>query len=356
MKQRIVVMQAIAGIALLTLFIAPIEAKAVKWEKEVSGEKMVIQPFAFSQITAEALDGVATGTEDDGLRFGADRVRIGYKFSWGKVISNLQLDFNRGDISQKKEGGLPEVIKDAVVGYKFHQAAKFQVGMFKTPVGMDFNTSGKKLDITKRGVEKQLVLERSMGAMVSGSDIGNTGLGYDVGVFNPTNRSSAVSAGDPGDQQAYAGRIRYDLAKTLHAEASYGVSEGAGGPGTEDYTVWDVALAYWWRALTFKAEYIDGTDIRGTEGTDQNVWYAHAGYRFLPMFEGLVRHYQAEEDPNGTDLGNTFFGLNVFLKPEKPEAARIQINYVMAGGDEQDWNGLGGYTDDALLLQYQISF
>ena len=78
-----------------------------------------------------------------------------------------------------------------------------KVGEFKTPVGMDFNVSGKKLDITQRGVEKKLVLERSLGAMVSGRKIGDM-FSYDIGVFNPTNRSSAVSSGVLGDGLAYA--------------------------------------------------------------------------------------------------------------------------------------------------------
>lgn len=354
MKPRTDVVQAIAGIAFLSLVLLPVEAGAVKWEKEIGGETLSIQPFGFMQITAEALDGTASGDDDDSVRFDADRVRLGYNLSWGKVFNKLQLDFNRNDIS-KKTAGLPEIIKDALVGYTFHEAAKFQIGMFKTPVGMDFNVSGKKLDITKRGMEKSLVLERSLGAMMSGSKIG-PGFGYDVGIFNPTTRSSAVTGGDAGDQQGYAARLRYDLDKALHAEISYGASEEAGGVGTEDYAVWDLAAAYYWRDLTLKAEYIAGSNVRGADGRDQTVWLAHAGYRFHPMFEGIVRHYQGETDPSNTSLGNTFFGLNIFLKPDKKEAARIQVNYVLASGDKDDWSGIGGYTDDALLVQFQVSF
>ncbi|MEJ2690565.1 MAG: porin [Deltaproteobacteria bacterium] len=331
--------------------VLPSNAKALKWEKEVGGKTLTLKPYAFSQITCEAL----SGQGQDSVKFGADRVRIGYKLSWGQVFTHLQLDFNRPDISQKT-AGLPEIIKDVVFGYKFDKALKFSVGMFKTPVGYDFLLPGKTLDITKRGMEKSLVLERALGAKLSGSDIGGTGLGYDVGIFNPTTRSSAVSGGTAGDQQGYAARLYYDMNKTLHAEVSYGGSTEAGGVGTEDYTVWDAAVVYRWDKLTLKAEYIDGSNIRGVDGRDEYVWYAHAGYRFLPMFEAVVRHYQGEEDPSNTSLGNTFLGLNIFLKPDDPQFARIQLNYVFASGDKEDWGGIGGYKDNAFLSQFQISF
>jgi hypothetical protein len=169
---------ALAVAAVPSLLPTPADAVGIV-KKEVAGEKFSLNLFGFSQFTLEAGDGVASGKDatDDGLRVGADRVRIGYKIWWGKVFSKLHLDFNRPDVAKSK-AGLPEIIKDAQVGYKFDKAAFFTIGMFKTPVGMDFNIPGKHLDITKRGMEKKLVLERSVGAMLSGSDVLGTGLGY----------------------------------------------------------------------------------------------------------------------------------------------------------------------------------
>ncbi len=325
-------------------------------KKDVAGEKLHLVLFGFSQMTAESGDGLTsqTGTNDS-LRFGADRVRIGYKVKWGAVFSKLQIDFNRKDISNKT-AGMPDIIKDAVVGYKFNKAAKVKIGIFKTPVGMDFNTSGKKLDITKRGMEKKLVLERALGAMLSGRNIGGTGLGYDIGYFNPATRSSVVSDGAAGEDAAYAARVHYDMGKTFHAEASFGKSENAGGATSEDYKVWDAAFAYHVQHLTLKGEYIDGSDIKGVDGKDQQVWFLHAGYRFTPMLEGIVRYYSGNEDLTNTDLNNTFVGLNIFLLPKKKESARIQLNYVFTGGDEWNWKGTGGYKDNVILAQFQVSF
>ncbi|MFW6191549.1 MAG: porin, partial [Thiohalospira sp.] len=180
--------------------------------------------FGFSQITAGMGEGNGKAYLDnndnvdysnDGLTFGADRIRIGYKASEGDAFAKLQLDFNRPTAGGEDSAiGVNEVIKDAVVGYKLAPAAKISTGVFKTPVGMDFTTPGKKLDITKRGMEKGLALERAAGAMVSGDLDG--GFGYDVGVFNPTNRSKAVDTPDndgspgsdaegTGEDSAYAG-------------------------------------------------------------------------------------------------------------------------------------------------------
>jgi len=351
------------SIALLSI---PVKASAadlqVKW-------------FGYSQITVEGGNGVSEKYSDP--QVGADRVRIGYNATLGNVFSKLQIDFNQAGVkseettvinknvltSASNTNILPNIIKDADVGYKFNNTASVKAGIFKTPVGMDFNFSGKKLDITKRGMEKALVLERSLGVMVSGRKIAG-GFGYDIGYFNPTTRSAAVSGGTPGDAKAYAVRGMYDMGKMFHLEASYGKSETAGGylPGnvaSKDYSVLDVGAAYTIQGATLKTEYIDGKNVEGVDGKDQSVWYLHAGYQFTPMYEGVVRYYKGKADAsNGTStsLGNTFIGLNIYLNPAKKYASRIQLNYVLASGDKDTWNGLSGYTDDAFLAQYQVAF
>jgi len=348
---------ALAVAAVPSLLPTPADAVGIV-KKEVAGEKFSLNLFGFSQFTLEAGDGVAKSKDgtDDGLRVGADRVRIGYKIWWGKVFSKLHLDFNRPDISKSK-AGLPEIIKDAQVGYKFDKAAFFTIGMFKTPVGMDFNIPGKHLDITKRGMEKKLVLERAAGAMLSGSDVLGTGLGYDIGYFQPTTRSGAVTGGAVGEDNAYAARLRYDYEKMVHAELSYGLSENAGGAGSNDYSVWDAAIAvHPIKPLTLKGEYIDGSDVKGETDRDQQVWYLHAGYQVTPMVEPVIRYYYGNEDLHDTDLSNLFVGLNINLLPKKRHAARIQVDYVVASGDGWDWKGVGGYKDDAFLAQFQVSF
>jgi len=312
--------------------------------------------FGYSQITAAVGKG-QVGNTADSLRFGADRIRLGYKIKQGNAWGKLQADFMKSDNASPI--GVDEIIKDAVVGYKFSDAANVMAGVFKTPVGMDFNTSGKNLDITKRGMEKKLVLERAAGLMISGRNL--SGFGYDLGVFNPTQRSSAVDFGTAGDAMGYAGRVMYDMGDSLHLEASYGTSTQDSGSTAEDYTVFSVAGAYKMDAMTFKAEYVAGSNVLGAKDEDESVWYLHGGYAFNDTFEGVVRYYSATQSRaigNDSTLGNAYIGANIYLAEKNN--ARIQLNYVLASGDTDGsdvYTGVAtGYTDDIFLAQFQVGF
>jgi len=339
--------------------------------------------FGFTQIKAESR---SEDKPNDGLVFGADRVRIGYKLKDGNVFGGLQVDFNQAtsngtDVDEggtadhshsvvNKDGVLPEIIKDAFAGYKFSNAASIKLGQFKTPLGMDFNTSGKKLDITKRGMEKKLVLERAAGAMISGRKIAG-GIGYDVFYGNPAGRSSAYDAGT--DTRAQRGgtvgkdnttvvRVMYDMGKLMHAELAYGTSTTSVA-NASDYEVLDFAMAYKRGPITGKFEYIDADGVKNVTSDKEKVYMLHLGYQFSKMFEGVIRHYEAKRSPatgTSTKLGNTFLGANLFLGSNKTNG-RLQLNYVVVSGDDIDatttYNGTAkGYTDSAILVQYQVSF
>ena len=312
--------------------------------------------FGYSQITAAVGKG-SVGNNNDSLRFGADRIRLGYKIKQGNAWGKLQADFLKSDNASSI--GVDEIIKDAVVGYKFSDAANVMAGVFKTPVGMDFNTSGKNLDITKRAMEKPLVLERAAGLMVSGRNL--SGFGYDLGVFNPAQRSGAVDFGAAGDATAYAGRVMYDMGKMLHVEASYGTSTQDSGSAAEDYTVLGLGGAYKMDAMTFKAEYVAGSSVLGVKDADEAVWYLHGGYAINDTVEAVVRYYSATQSrPVGNDstLGNAYLGANIYLADKNN--ARIQLNYVLASGDTDGadaYTGIAkGYTDDIFLAQFQVGF
>ena len=341
MKKNMIAMAVAASL------VAPMAAQAkpeVKW-------------FGFSQITAESR---SQDKPNDGFVFGADRVRIGFKMKDGPVFGKLQVDFGKTDSTNLEDANgnaaaLPQIVKDAVAGYKFNNAAKVSLGQFKTPLGMDFNTSGKKLDITKRGMEKKLVLERAAGVMLSGRKIAG-GFGYDIFYGNPSGRSSAVNTATMGKDHTTVFRVMYDMGKMLHAEASTGTSTVDGG---QDYKVNDFAVRYKGGPLTVKAEYIKGTDVRNTAGRDETVWYLHGGYQINKTIELVARHYAAKREDSDRKLTNTYLGVNLFLGSNKTNG-RLQLNYVMTGGDDAGsstpYNGLGGYTDSAILAQYQVSF
>ncbi len=330
--------------------------------------------FGFGQITAQQGDGLdpnpaAGANAETGTAFGADRVRIGFKIKDGKVFGKLQADLNKTD-SGPKPGTLPQIIKDIEAGYKFSNAASLKAGQFKTPVGMDFNVSGKKLDITKRGMEKKLVLERAAGVMLSGRKIAN-GIGYDLFYGNPAGRGKAHAGGTTGVDNTMAARVSYDMGKMMHVELGYGVDETS-VTGAENYEVIDLGFRMKMAAMTIKFEYIDGSNVKSVKDNNETVWYAHFGYNLNKTTELVVRHYQSDQDRGGvlpagqassSSMTNTYLGANFFLGSNRTNG-RVQVNYVIAGGDTDNgtnpnakYTGVAkGYQDDVILAQYQVSF
>ncbi len=361
---------------------------AVTIKQKVGEKEYKFQVYGFSQMEMRGGDGQS---KEGGTFFKAQRIRLGTKYFHGGWFAKLFLDFNQSYTS--KEAGLPKVIKDAFVGYRWSDAAFIRMGMIKTPVGMDFTIPGWNLDIVERGsIAKGLVLERDFGLMLSGRMIGgdgsgkrtngtemghekwSNGFGYDIGVFNPAGRSSAVvwDSNQLGDALAYAMRIHYDFNKNFHTELSWGTSQEAGGidsRSSEDYTVMDFGINAFAmdRKLHLKFEYIAGEDIRGEAGWDQTAWVATVGYKFTNQVEGVIKHYAGDCDRGdaSTDLTNTYLGVNFYISPLKTahralQSHRIQVNYLMAGGDDASsdvqWFGIGGKKDDGWIMQWQYKF
>jgi len=343
MKKRFLTAAILTGLA-ATSMTAQAEIKT-KW-------------FGFAQIT---LNSLSQDKPDDGFVFGADRVRFGFKVKDDQFFAKLQADLNKTD-SGANNGTLPEIIKDIVVGWKFSKAAKVSLGQFKTPLGMDFNTSGKKLDITKRGMEKGLVLERAAGAMISGRKIGG-GFGYDVFYGNPAGRSKADPAANVGSETTAVVNVRYDMGKMMHMELAYGVAGASAASAAEDYEVIDFGFKFKSGPSTAKFEYIDGTSVSGVKGNDETVFLVHYGHMVSKTIEVMARYYDGTSSATGAadlSLSNTYLGVNFYTGSNKTNG-RIQLNYVLAGGDTagsvNEYSGASkGYMDDAILTQYQVSF
>jgi hypothetical protein len=119
----------------------------------------------------------------------------------------MLIELGAEDLAEETPGALVNVIADLYGNYQITPRQVFRIGQFKVPVGMDYNTSGQSLDITKRGMEAGLVLGRTLGAMVSGRNVWN-GFGYDVGVFNPAGRSLATQHADSQVDEDKAAAVR----------------------------------------------------------------------------------------------------------------------------------------------------
>ncbi|WP_457746591.1 porin [Sulfurimonas sp.] len=369
-------------------------------KKKVGDVDTKLTFFGFAQLEARGGDGIInSATTDAPVEFGAQRVRLGWKYVAGKVRGKVFLDFNQAhdDLNKYTGAAMPSMVKDAFISYVFDPAFVAKAGLIKMPNGMGFTMPGWNLDIAERGMDKQLVLERNTGLMFSGRGIGWKGnkvngfemgherpwkgFGYDVMVANQAARSKAVTGETRAGGLSYAVRGMFDYTEKFHMEASYAVSQNAGGydanvsvTGNLDYSNYNVGIDSNLGKLSLKAEYFNAHNIKGTKDRDEQVFTATAGYFITPAVEGVVKHIQADANwaagTPSTTLGNTYIGLNIFMSMPYSDFSRkakrtrnqhkVVLNYIVASGDTSTattpWNGLSGYKDDAFIAQYQFKF
>ncbi|WP_324171030.1 porin [Sulfurimonas sp.] len=381
-----------AGVAAILLVSTSANA-GYTMKKKVGGVDTKLTVFGFAQLEARGGSGVIADNEDSKVAFGAQRIRLGWKYVAGNVRGKVFLDFNQNHDDNKKTGdgaAMPSMVKDAFISYVVDPAFVVKAGLIKMPNGMSFTMPGWNLDIAERGFDKKLVLERNTGLMISGRDIGLgnngkvngfemgherpwKGFGYDVMIANQASRSASASSSKNGGN-SYAVRGMFDYTEKLHIEASYALSENAKGPsgttGGEDYKNINIGVDSNLGKLSLKAEFFDAKNIKGTKDRDEQVFTATAGYFVTPSLEVVAKHMQgnatwATGTPD-TTLSNTYLGLNIFMSmpyedfSRKAKRARNQhkvvLNYIVAGGDTTKWNGLGGYNDNAFIAQYQFKF
>lgn len=396
----------VVTVALLMVITKPIEAKNVVTEfvvpakESITGRESKHVFFGFSQI------GVASGDSQNGdYTFQVDRLRLGWKYFSGSLSGKVFLDFAK-DASDNGGIGVPDLVKDAFIAYKFNDAVVIKIGVIKTPVGMSFTIPGWNLDVIKRGFDKKLAFERAFGVMISGRDMGFgnhgkvdglemgherpwKGFGYDIMIAGQTGRSGAVTNAKPGDANAYIGRIMFDWTELIHTEASYGISQSAGGiddskynpnTGPEDYRVFNIGIDSHFDRSNIKAEYYDSENIRGVDGWNVKTLALTGTYYLTDTLEVAIKYIGGEGEKVGfdeTEVSNTYLGLNYYINPENNKMDRrskrnrnrhrIQLNYVLAGGDAGDVNSdvaaefekyASGafFNEDTFLLQYQFKF
>jgi hypothetical protein len=374
----------VLGLVLVFLLalMAPGTANAKITLKDKVGDKEIkVKMYGFSQFEMRGGDGQSA---EGGLFFKAQRIRVGFNYFHGPIAGKLFLDFNQSHTDDS--AGLPKMIKDAFVAYKWSNSAFIRLGMIKTPLHMSFTNPGWNLDIAERNLlDKGLALERDFGLMLSGRLIGQPadkkmkcnglemgrerrgyGFGYDIGVFNPAGRSKVVKWDKAvlGDALAYVGRIHYDHGRPFHFEMAYGISEKAGGPNTEDYSVFSIGALSSHPNWEASLEYTSGHNLLGVEDWDQDTWTLMGGYMVGRNVEAVIKHYQSSADKptaGESDLSNTYIGINWYLSPLRYKARDFQrhklvFNYIIASGDTDSWTGKGGYLDDGWIIQWQYKF
>lgn len=392
MKKNTIIKLAAGAAALLLMSTSAQAGYTIK--KKVGDVDTKLTLFGFSQLEARGGDGIIADTDDSQISFGAQRVRLGWKYVAGKVRGKVFLDFNQDAAPNYKTGdgaAMPKMVKDAFVSYVADPAFVVKLGLIKMPNGMSFTMPGWNLDIAERGFDKALAMERNTGLMFSGRGIGFEGnkvdgfemgherpwkgFGYDVMIANQASRSAAANSSKNGGN-SYAVRGMFDYTEQIHFEASYALTENAAGPsgaaGGEDYSNINIGIDSNLGELSLKAEYFDATNISGVKDFDEQVATVTAGYFVQDNLELTTKIVSGEAQGNGADtsLTNTYLGMNLFLSQpasdfsRKAKRGRNQhkavLNYIVASGDTSDsstpWNGLKGYKDDAFIAQYQFKF
>ena len=370
----------------LALLLSGTNLSAFELKKSIGDVDSKLKIYGFSQLEARGGDGSIGENQNADIKFQAQRIRLGMNYRANdKVFGKLFLDFNKAH-NDKSGVGLPDMVKDAFVGYKQSNNFYAKIGLMKLPHGMGFTLPGWNLDVVERGFDKKLAMERGMGIMLSGRGVGGTGnktngfemgherpwngFGYDLMIANQAGRSGAVTNAKTGDDNAYSARVMYDKGEILHTELSYAVSKEAGGieSPTEDYSSVNFGVDSHFGRANAKFEYFDAQNIKGVDGWDESTYALTGTYYVTDTFELALKHIQGNATKANieTDLGNTYLGINYYLSPfdnkmsrgakRKRNAHRLQLNYVVASGDKEEWNGLGGYGDDAWLAQYQYKF
>ncbi len=379
-------------------------------KKRVGDVDTKLSLFGFAQLEAVGGEGMqiksagSAKKADASIAFRAQRIRLGWKYVAGNVRGKVFIDFNQKSQDPVKTDGaaLPNYIKDAFISYKFNNAFIPKLGLIKMPNGMSFTIPGWNLDIAERGFDKPLMLERNMGLMISGRGIGGTGnkvngfemghdrawtgFGYDVMVANQASRSKAANSSEMGGN-SYAIRGMFDYTEALHVEASYGLSENAGGFNAadatlnananknENYSNINVGIDSNLQELSLKAEYTQAHNIKGIKDYDETTYTATAGYFVMPNLELVAKTIQGTAtkgtDADTTSLGNTYVGFNLFLSQPHSDFSRgakkgrnqhkILFNYIVTNGTgasegKDKWTGLSGYRADAFIAQYQFKF
>ncbi len=365
-------------------------------KKKVGDIDTKLTVFGFSQINAQSGTGKAGKDTDQNVKFGADRIRLGWKYSAGKVRGKVFLDFNQNSAVNDdgkifgEDVGAARIIKDAFISYVEDPAFVVKAGIIKTPVGMGFTIPGWNLDVIKRGFDKQLAFERGNGLMISGRAIGGkgkvngfemgherpmTGFGYDIMIANQTSRSGSVKSITTGDakKNAYMGRLHYDQGEALHLEVSAGTNPHAGGTvASEDFDVLNIGLdSHFGDGMNVKVEYYNVSGIKGNVHDMQTLALTYTAY-VTDSFEVAIKSINGSEDKDGAeaDIGNHFIGFNWYpsqVTTGKSRGAKrknnqhvVKVNYVATTGDKDGanaWQGNGkAYTDDVILAMYQFKF
>lgn len=290
----------------------------------------------------------------DEATFDFNRARIG-------LIGNVPYDISYYMfVEYSPSKGTNPYLLDAFITYsRLAPYAKISLGQFKSPLGLERNTSCSGLyTINRSMVTNQLAMDRDMGIMVLGSL--KDKLTYSFALMNGT----GVGLRDDNKGKNLVGRVVFSPLSFLSIGGSYmtgSASPAVAGADDDERTRMAGEVQVKHNNLLVQAEYIKGEDVGSyTTGggcgepleihqgsVERSGYWAQAMYMFPCNFQPVVKYetYDANLGMDNDQRSIITFGFNYFLN----EWTRLQVNYLYcaeADGHEID--------NDQLLVQAQV--
>lgn len=266
---------------------------------------------------------------------------------------------------------------DAFITYApLKEYAKFSIGQFKAPFGLELNTPCHALHTIRRSTVVNMLASpfRDMGIMVLGSSDSLFGkkdlISYRLALLNGT----GINTPDDNANKEFAGRLIISPWEWIKIGGSYRTGLiGAKKENEEQYKRtrfgFDLSLEY--KNFLVQGEYISGEDIgeissgggcgKSTEADvphfDKSGFFVQAMYMTPWNLQPVVK-YETFDSDKATyaflDNLQTYnqdswtFGFNYFLN----EWTRIQVNYML----NIEETASAEFDNDILMVQVQAKF
>lgn len=317
--------------------------------------------------------------EDDSDTNGFFLRRGRIKFEGNLITKDLEYEAEF-DFGTPDPGDPQFDLKDAYLDYRVTDWFHTKAGQFKTPFGLQENTSSGKLQFVERSLaSEEFTHGRDLGFMIWGEEAGEH-LVYKVGVFNGDSDNNLNANKDVllGTQLFLTPLGKYktdepDLEGKNSSCLALGVNaffnkvrfefDHDGDPATDDIMADDnIAVlgafaGYKFKGFSLRGEYFNrlNLDDLTTEAdqTDAQGFYAQAGYFLIPKkFEGALRSSQVFRQ--GADNNEQEYAavLNWYFHKHH---AKLQLEYSLLM-DEDAIVGADDETRHIVRTQAQVSF
>ena len=268
---------------------------------------------------------------------------------------------------------------DAFITYApFGKSAKFSVGQFKSPVGLELNTPCHDLNTIRRSTVVNNLASpfRDVGFMVFGTTDSLFGkkdlLAYNIALLN----GPGINHWDDNKYKDIAGRLVISPWEWLKFGGSFRTGKQdikKTEQGQKTRTRYGAELSIEYKNFKVQGEYLAGKDVGkvlsgggcGGKSTlvSDSLTYNKDGFFLQAMYmtpwniQPVVKYETYNPDKTAYTylyveqdfVQSTFtFGINYFLN----EWTRIQLNYLYNVEENAEFE----FPNDALLIQFQVKF